>query len=341
MMDASRIAILCNPYAGSGREQVFHLTRQAFACLRSQVAEILVGPAEMGAVVCQGDNVTVVGQDHTRSRWDTIETTKQMVARGAEFFVVVSGDGTYNDVVAGMKAMGVTLPILGIAAGRFNTIFPKRKHDPFVSIRGDFRPFAPADLSVEDVMGLVSRVNGTIVSYGFFWAVVCNALAYTDIDGTFMTIDAAQFLQGRLVPRATPFPVATEATRITLVSRTLGDVEMARGANMALPMVAHIVDELNQIVAGGFGTLANIMGYHGVAYVFTNPNITFMPTAEFFPVEMKAVGFYEGDCMRYTGLHNGAVFQVDSTPICELTSDDVLTVEIVRSLGKKMVIHTS
>ena len=116
---------------------------------------------------------------------------------------------------------------------------------------------------------------------------------------------------------------------------------MAGGANMALPMVAHIVDEINQIVAGGFGTLANIMGYHGVAYVFTNPNITFMPTAEFFPVEMKAVGFYEGDCMRYTGLNNGAVFQVDSTPICELTSDDVLTVEIVRSLGKKIVIHTS
>ena len=241
-MDASCVAILCNPYAGSGKERVFQLTRQAFACLRSQVAEILVGPAEMGAVVCQGDNVTVVGQDHTRSRWDTIETTKQMVARGAEFFVVVSGDGTYNDVVAGMKAMSVTLPILGIAAGRFNTIFPKRKHDPFVSIRGDLRPFALADLGVEDVMGLVSRVNGTIVSYGFFWAVVCNALAYTDVDGTFMTIDAAQFLQGRIIPCATPFPVATEATRLTLVSRTLGDVEMAGGANMALPMVTHIVD---------------------------------------------------------------------------------------------------
>src|SRR5712691_11669162 len=207
-MDASCIAILCNPYAGSGRERVFQLTHQAFACLRSQVAELLVGPAEMGAVVCQGDNVTVVGQDHTQSRWYTIETTKQMVARGAEFFVVVSGDGTYNNVVAGMKAMGVTLPILGIAAARCNTIFPKRRHDPFVSIRGDFRPFALAGLEVQDVMGLVSRVNGTIVSYGFFWAVVCNALAYTDVNGTFMTIDAAQFLQGRLVSRTTPFPVA-------------------------------------------------------------------------------------------------------------------------------------
>ena len=339
-MIARRVALLCNPYAGSGRERVFQLTRQAFSCLRSQVAELLVGPAEMGAVVCQGNNVTVVGQDHTRSRSDTIETTKQMVTRGADLFVVVSGDGTYNDVVEGMKAMGVTLPILGIAAGRFNTMFPKRRHDPFVSIRGDVRPFALGDLGVEDVMGLVSRVNEAIVSYGFFWAVVCNALAYTDGAGTFTTIDAAQFLRGRISPLLAPFPVATEATRVILVSRSSEDVELARGSRMALPMVAHIVDEINQIVAGGFGAFANVMGYDGVAYVFTNPDITFMPTSEFFPVDMKAVAFHEGDHVRYTGLSQGAVFQVDSTPIRELSADDVLTVEVVRRLGKKVVFHT-
>ncbi|MGH2362028.1 MAG: NAD(+)/NADH kinase, partial [bacterium] len=336
--DVRRIALLCNPNSGTGKERVFELTRQACLNLRPQVAQVLVGPGEMGAVVCQGSNITVLGQDQTRTRQDTIETTKQMVAAGAECFVVVSGDGTYNDVLEGMKALGVTLPIMGVAAGRFNTIFPNRKHDPFVSVRGNFPPVVLADLGVEDVMGLVSRVNGTIVSYGFFWAVVCNGLAYTDPGGAFLIIDASEFLRGRIVPLTAPRPIATAATRLTLISRKSGEIEVATGPNLAMPIVAHIVDEINQIGAGGFGAFANLMGYDGVAYVFTDPRITFMPSAEFFPVETRAVGFHEGDHVRCMGLHDGAVFQVDSTPIHRLTAEDVLTVEVVRKLGKKVVI---
>ena len=153
-----------------------------------------------------------------------------------------------------------------------------------------------------------------------------------------MTIDAAQYLDGKIVSREKPTPVATDRTRITIVSKQLGEIELASGPNISLPIVAHIVDEINQIVAGGFGMFANIMGFHGVAYYFTNPNIPFMPGPEYFPVETKSVGFYAGDHVRYTGLKNDSVFQVDSTAICKLSPDDVLTAEIVLDLGKKAIV---
>jgi len=81
-MNPKRIAILSNPYSGSGKERVLELTRQAFECLQPQVPEIMVGPGDMGEVVYQGNTVTVIGQNDTHSRIDPIETAKQMVARG-------------------------------------------------------------------------------------------------------------------------------------------------------------------------------------------------------------------------------------------------------------------
>src|SRR5262245_39861036 len=100
-MDAKRIGLLSNPYAGTGRDNVLAVAREAYAILSGQ-AEILVGPGDMGQSACP-DGVTVVGQDSTKTRLDTIETTKQLVARGAELLVIVSGDGTYNDALEGMK----------------------------------------------------------------------------------------------------------------------------------------------------------------------------------------------------------------------------------------------
>ena len=130
-MKADRIAILSNPYAGSGRERVLDLTRQAYDVLAPQVETIFTGPGDMGAAVCTGDKVTVLGQDSTKSRQDTIETARQMVEQGIELFVIISGDGTYNDALEGMKAQGADVPLFGIAGGRFNVIFPKRAHNPF------------------------------------------------------------------------------------------------------------------------------------------------------------------------------------------------------------------
>lgn len=68
---------------------------------------------------------------------------------------------------------------------------------------------------------------------------------------------------------------------------------------------------------------ANMMGFHGVAYYFTNPDIAFMPGPEYFPVDTKSAGFFEGDQVRYTGLNDGSIFQVDSTAICKLSPEDV------------------
>src|SRR4051812_7731476 len=110
-----RVGLLCNPYAGCGRDRILGLTRQTFDCLAPQ-AEIFVGPGDLGASACSGAGFTIVGRDDTRSRSDTIATAQAFIARGVELVVVVSGDGTYNDALAGMKAAGTTVPIFGIAA---------------------------------------------------------------------------------------------------------------------------------------------------------------------------------------------------------------------------------
>ena len=329
-----RVGLLCNPYSGSGRERVLQLGRSAYACLATQ-AEVLVGPGDLGAEVSDGGAFAVVGSDATRSRQDTLATTQAMVAAGAELLVVVSGDGTYNDVLAGMKAVDVTLPIFGVAAGRFNTQFPKRKHDPFVSMRGDFRPFSLADLVIEEVPGLVVRVGDEVAGYGFFWMVVSNALAYSDEAGQFMTIDAAHMLDGNIVPMTEPWPVATDGTRITIRSDALGEIELGRGHDIAMPVVAHTVPEMNQIMAGGFGAYAEFMGFHGVAYYFANAKIPFLPMPDFFPIDQRAAAFFAGDEVRLTGLADGAVVQIDSTPVRVVGNDDVVTVEVVRALGQK------
>jgi hypothetical protein len=318
------IGLIANPYAGTSRERVAELARAAYECLAPQ-ADVLVGPGEMGA-----DGGTVVGSNATRTRRDTIDTTRTMIAAGAELLVIVSGDGTYNDALEGMKAAGITVPIFGIAAGRFNTQFPKRRHDPFVSLRGDFRPFRLDDLVIEDVPGLEVRVGGELAGYGFFWTTISNALAYSDPDGKFMVIDAARMLAGEVVALAAPWPVATDDTRI-MVGRT----ELARGASITMPVVAQIVPELNQILAGGFGAFAEFMGFHGVAYSFTNPAMPFLPTPEFFPVETRSAAFLAGEEVRITGLRDGAVLQIDSTPIRLVTASDAVTVQVVPALGKK------
>lgn len=336
-MDVNRIAILSNVYSGSGRDRVLELTRQAFDCLVPQVSEVLVGPGDMGEAVCSGDKVRVVGQDSTRTRQDTIETARQMSDMGAELFVIISGDGTCNDALEGMKSVDATLPIFGIAAGRFNVIFPKRKHDPFISMRGDFRPFNIKDLVVEDVMGMVSRVNDQIVSYGFFWVTVANAVAHSDADDNLVFIDAARYIDGEVIPVSDATPIATEETRITLLSAALGEVEIASGPEVSMPVVAHLVPEMNQMMAGGFGAIVEVMGFNGVAYYFPTSNIGLFPAPEDFPIETKSVAFFAGDEVRYTGLKNRAVLQADSTAICTLTPEDVVTVTIDMTLGKKAV----
>lgn len=333
------MGLLSNPYAGCGRDHILALTRQAFDCLAPQ-AEIFVGPGDLGAHACAGAAFTVVGSDATRTRSDTIATAQAFIARGVELVVIVSGDGTYNDALAGMKAAGATVPIFGIAAGRFNTLFPRRKHDPFVSLRGGVRPFRLTDLVIDDVPGLLVHVNGAVAGYGVFWTVVSNVLAYSDAAGQVMTIDAADMLVGNVVPRTVAWPVAGDATRIVIRSKTLGEIELARGRDIAMPVVAHIVPELNQILAGGFGTYAEFMGFHGVAYYFPDRDIPFLPTPEFFPVTTRAAGFFAGDEVTFTGLEDGAVLQIDSTPICVLHREDVLTVQVVHALGKKARLPT-
>lgn len=310
------------------------MTRQIFDCLAPQ-AEIFVGPGDLGAHACAGASFTVVGSDATRTRRDTITTVAAFIISGVELVFIVSGDGTYNDALAGMKAAGLTVPIFGIAAGRFNTLFPKRRHDPFVSLRGGFRPFRLTELVIDDVPGLLVHVNGAVTGYGFFWTVVSNLLAYSDLGGQVMTVDAARMLAGDVVPLSAARPVAGETTRIVVSSRTLGEIELARGRDIAMPVVAQIVPELNQILAGGFGTYAEIMGFDGVAYCFVDRDIPFLPTPQFFPVTTRAAGLFAGDEVRFTGFEDGAVLQIDSTPMGLLHRDDVLTVQVVHALGKK------
>jgi hypothetical protein len=110
---------------------------------------------------------------------------------------------------------------------------------------------------------------------------------------------------------------------------------------MSLPIVAPVVGELGQIVAGGLGAFAEIMGLHGIAYYFENKDIPFLPTPAFYPVTTRSAAFFEGDQVQLTGLRDGAVVQVDSTPIRRISSENVVTVEVVQALGQKARLLTS
>lgn len=166
-----------------------------------------------------------------------------------------------------------------------------------------------------------------------------NLVAYTDIDGKFNTIDAAEYLQRGVMPRYSAEPVATDLTCIKIVSNQLGEIEVARGQNIVLPTVAHVVEEINQICAAGFGGWAHIMGYQGVVYYNTNPKIAFLPSREFFPVNTCSAAFYAGDQVIFSGLNEGSVLQADSTPIAVVGSEDTVMAEVVMNLGKKAVVR--
>jgi len=328
------VGLMCNPYAALGKEAIHAITREACRTLEGQVERILVAPGEMGESVCpQG---RTVGASGAGGRQATIDTARAMVREGAEMLVIVSGDGTYNDALFGMKAQGTVVPIFGIAAGRFNVMYPKRRHDPFVSLR-TFRPFRVAKIRTEEVMGTVVRVNDEVVGYGFFQTMVANALGYSAPGGDFMLVDAARMLQGEAVPVTEFTSTWTETTEVKVVSPSLGEVPVARGAEVSLVMIAQVPDEVNQIMCGGFGAVANILGYTGVVNVFTNPGLNLIPSPEFFPIVTKSAGFVEGDRVCYSGVREGSVVQIDSTPICLMGPEDTLTVEVVRSLGLKAV----
>lgn len=53
------------------------------------------------------------GSDATGTRADTLVTTREMVAAGADLLVIVAGDGTYNHALAGMRMVGANVPIFG------------------------------------------------------------------------------------------------------------------------------------------------------------------------------------------------------------------------------------
>jgi len=330
------IGLFCNPYAALGREEIHKITKDVFQVLEAQAGTILVGPGEMGEEVCPEGQAT--GSLGTGGRRDTIETARAMIREGAEMMVVISGDGTYNDALFGMKQEGRVVPIFGIAAGRFNVIYPKRKHDPFVSLRS-FRPFELSRIRAEDVMGTIAKVNDEVVGYGFFQTMVANALGYSAPGGDFMLVDAAKMLEGQVVPVSEFSSTCSENTEVKVVSPS-GEVPVAQGAEVSLAMIAQVPDEVNQIMCGGFGAVANIMGYPGVVNVFTNPGLNLIPGPEFFPIVTKSAGFLEGDRVVYKGVREGSVVQIDSTPICTMGPDDVLTVEVVSCLGKKAVLES-
>jgi len=329
------VGVICNPHAALGRQKVHEITREVFRTLTGQVGSILAGPGDMGESACPGARVE--GRSGTGGREDTIETARAMVRAGAQMLAIVSGDGTYNDALFGMRDAGRVVPILGVAAGRFNVIYPRRCHDPFVSLRA-FRPFQVSRIRVEEVMGTVVRVNDRIVGYGFFQTMVANALGYSAPGGDFMLVDAARMLRGEAVPVTEFTSTWTEDTEVKVVSASMGEVLVARGSEVSLVMIAQVPDEVNQIMCGGFGAVANILGYTGVVNVFTNPGLNLIPTPEFFPIVTKSAGFVEGDRVRYSGVRQGSVVQIDSTPICLMGPGDALTVEVVRSLGKKAVL---
>ena len=328
------VGLMCNPYAALGKEAIHDITREVCRTLEGQVDRILVAPGEMGESVCpQGRAVGAAGAG---GRQATIETARAMVREGAEMLVIVSGDGTYNDALFGMKEEGTVVPIFGIAAGRFNVIYPKRRHDPFVSLRAS-RPFRVSEIRTEEVMGTVVRVNDEVVGYGFFQTMVANALGYSAPGGDFMLVDAARMLQGEAVPVTEFTATWTETTEVKVVSPTMGEVVVARGDEVSLVMISQVPDEVNQIMCGGFGAVANMLGYTGVVNVFTNPGLNLIPSPEFFPIVTKSAGFVEGERVCYSGVREGSVVQIDSTPICLMGPGDILTVEVVHSLGLKAV----
>ncbi len=327
-----KIGLICNTQAGLGKEKIHELTTEAYRILKDQVGTVLVGPSGMGEAVCPGS--WVVGEAGTGGSRDTKETVKAMAREGAEMIVIVAGDGTCNDALAGMKEEGKVVPIFGIAAGRFNVIYPKRRHDPFITLRRLY-DFDVGSIRAEEVMGTVARVNGEVVGYGFFQTMVFNCLAYSDQDGNLIFVDAARMIQGEVVPITDFASTSTENTEIKVVSQSFGEVVVAKGTEISLAMVAQVPDEVNQIMCGGFGAVSNMMGYLGVVNVFTNPNLTLIPTPDFFPIVTKSAGFFEGDQLHYTGVAEESVIQIDSTPICLIGPDDLFTLEVVRSLGLK------
>jgi predicted polyphosphate/ATP-dependent NAD kinase len=94
-MAIERVGLLSNPYAGRGRDRVLALARDAFACVATQ-ADVLVGPGDLGASATGGRG-TVVGTDASRTRRDTIDTTRAMIERGAQLLVIVSASAAPLD----------------------------------------------------------------------------------------------------------------------------------------------------------------------------------------------------------------------------------------------------
>jgi hypothetical protein len=337
-MKVDKLAIISNVFSGCGRDYVLNTTSQIFEILKDQVSEILVGPGDMGETVCKAGNVAVVGSDQTKTRMDTIVTTRDMVAAGAELFVIISGDGTFNDALEGMKSVDSTVPIFGFAAGQFSTLYSYRKHDPFVSMRGEVVPFAIEDLHTADVMGMVCRVNGKITGYGFFWITLSNILAYNDPGKGIITIDAAAYIDGKVQEVSKGTPIECADTCIRLESEHLGSIVLAKGEECTRPVVAHLVPEINQVMAGGFGAMVELMGFHGVAYCVPGAKFDIFPSPAEFPIQTKSLAFYEGDQVIITGVNENSVLQADSTAIMKLCPTDKLSVEVVRNLGKKAFI---
>jgi len=332
-----KVAILANPYAGSGKSNILSLTAKLYECLLPQVEQIFTGPAEMGAEVCTGDKVTVLGDDSHKNRTDTMRTAAEMIDAGAEMFFIVSGDGTYNDVFEVLKLRDKVVPIFGVAAGRFNTIFPDRAHNPFVSLRGEFRPFRIADLTIKDVMGIETRINAEVKSYGFFWSAPSSTVLHTDETG-FIEIDALDYLDHQIRKVETAAPVANPHTTFSVRTQAYGDLEIARGENIGRMVVAHLVPEFNQIVAGMHGCFLEAGGYDGIAYTWQNPAVGLMtPDPRWFPLEQHSAGFHEGDVVEIRNT-NKTVLMVDSSAICPIEAGDLVEIRVIKKLAKKAVI---
>lgn len=131
MKSLGTVGLIVNPLAGKMGHWGSNV-REGFCSVLGQVDTLLVGPEYLGEEWAQGWDTPfkVVGSARVKSREDTLITTAAMVESGAEFIVVLGGDGTLRDVASSLFKMGSKVPILGVGLGSVNT-------GPLITLRGD------------------------------------------------------------------------------------------------------------------------------------------------------------------------------------------------------------
>ena len=235
-----------------------------------------------------------------------------------EAVIVIGGDGTLSDVVAGQRRSGKLVPIIGIGIGTANA-------GPMISLSLNECDLISDEFTVKGMMGIDVFHLKDYIATGFNDVVFSDCIVST-LGGKTVTVDARKFLEGHRI-ESTPEDIGTDTTCVSLNSRYF-----ATGKDMKISQIIaspiHDVDKFKYMAVTGLMCWMPYSVYRGVLTVTDKPVVKLTRSDERTTLTMKQCILGDKDVIEIRNTKGYVV--VDGNPRIDMSENGAVYLNLNR-----------